>query len=114
MTKPLISLLEEKGAGKQTHERLGLSEADLERLYETMVVTRVLDEKMMNLQRSGRIGFFVPCMGQEATHIGAAFALDDDDWIFPHYRDTGIPVLRGVTIGDAMAANLRKAVARRA
>jgi pyruvate dehydrogenase E1 component alpha subunit len=95
MTRTAYTILE-KSAGKETHEKLGLSEADLLRLYETMVRTRVLDEKMMNLQRSGRIGFYVPCMGQEATHIGAAFALEEDDWIFPHYRDTGIPLLRGI------------------
>lgn len=97
MTRTAYTILEKKG-GKDTHEELGLSEADLLRLYETMVRTRVLDEKMMNLQRSGRIGFFVPCMGQEATHIGAAYALEEDDWIFPHYRDTGIPLLRGITV----------------
>jgi pyruvate dehydrogenase E1 component alpha subunit len=98
MTKPPISVLEEKGAGKETHEKLGLSESDLKRLFETMLSTRILDEKMMNLQRSGRIGFLVPCIGQEASHVGAAFALDDDDWIFPHYRDTGIPILRGISL----------------
>lgn len=98
MTENLLTILPEKGGTKKTHEALGLSEADLRKLYETMVRTRVLDEKMIKLQRSGRIGFYVPCLGQEACHIGAAFALDTDDWIFPHYRDTGIPLLRGITI----------------
>lgn len=95
MTRPAFTILDNNG-GKETHEQIGLSEADLLRLYETMVRTRVLDEKMMKLQRSGRIGFYVPCIGQEASHIGAAYALEQDDWIFPHYRDTGIPLLRGI------------------
>ncbi len=98
MTKSLLTVLPTKGATKKIHEELGLSEADLRRLYETMVRTRVLDEKMIKLQRSGRIGFYVPCLGQEACHIGAAYALEDDDWIFPHYRDTGVPILRGIPL----------------
>ncbi|MBW3582623.1 MAG: pyruvate dehydrogenase (acetyl-transferring) E1 component subunit alpha [Euryarchaeota archaeon] len=95
----MLTVLGKKG-GKKPHEELGLSVEDLKRLYETMVRVRVFDEKMIKLQRSGRIGFYVPALGQEACHIGAAFALDDSDWIFPHYRDPGIPLLRGITIQE--------------
>ncbi len=80
-----------------------LSEADLKKIYRAMLVTRLFDTKSMNLQRQGRIGFYVPCSGQEAAQIGSAFALRPDDWTFPTYRDVGVAVLRGVEISKLFA-----------
>lgn len=77
---------------------LDLSDTDLKKLYTTMVRVRKMDEKLILLQRQGRIGFYLSCLGQEACHIGAAYALNDDDWIFPHYRNPGTPLLRGVSM----------------
>ncbi len=85
------------GSGKVSPARdPGLSKAELLRLFETMVRTRVMEERALVLQRQGRIGFYVPCTGQEASHIGTAAALRDSDWIFPAYRQAGIPLLRDV------------------
>jgi pyruvate dehydrogenase E1 component alpha subunit len=92
--KPL-SILESK---KKSDLELDLSEADLRHLYTTMVRVRKMDEKLILLQRQGRIGFYLSCLGQEACHIGAAFALNEDDWIYPHYRNPGTPLLRGVSM----------------
>jgi pyruvate dehydrogenase E1 component alpha subunit len=92
--KPL-SILESK---KKSDLDLDLSDADLKHLYTTMVRVRKMDEKLILLQRQGRIGFYLSCLGQEACHIGAAFALNEDDWIFPHYRNPGTPLLRGVSM----------------
>ncbi len=75
---------------------LDLSAEDLRKMYTTMVRTRKMDEKFVILQRQGRIGFYLACLGQEATHIGAAYAMEEDDWFFPHYRDQGIPLLKGI------------------
>jgi pyruvate dehydrogenase E1 component alpha subunit len=88
-----LSLLESKRKGD-----LDLSDADLRNLYTTMVRVRKMDEKLILLQRQGRIGFYLSCLGQEACHIGAAYALNEDDWIFPHYRNPGTPLLRGVSM----------------
>ena len=75
-----------------------LSEQDLKHIYRSMLTTRLFDLKAMNLQRQGRIGFYVPCSGQEAAQIGSAFALRGSDWTLPTYRDTGVAILRGVPI----------------
>ncbi len=91
--KPL-SLLE----SKKKDLELDLSATDLRKLYTTMIRVRKMDEKLILLQRQGRIGFYLSCLGQEACHIGAAYALNDDDWIFPHYRNPGTPLLRGVSM----------------
>lgn len=75
---------------------LDLSEKDLKEMYTAMVRVRKMDEKLVILQRQGRIGFYLECKGQEANHIGAAYAMEEDDWFIPHYRDQGIPLLKGV------------------
>ena len=79
-----------------------ISEEELRRLYRLMVLTRTLDFRGLQLQRQGRIGFFVGCQGQEAAQIGSAYALKPEDWIFPAYRETGAMLLRGITLNQLM------------
>jgi len=67
-------------------------------LYEQMVQVREFDRRMLMLQRQGRIGFYLQSTGQEASHLGAAYALKDSDWLFPAYRQPGILLLRQVPI----------------
>ena len=73
----------------------GLPETELLSIYRHMVLLRAIDEKAVALQRSGRIGFFVPSTGQEACSIGAGHAVREGDWIFPAYRDHGVGLMRG-------------------
>jgi len=76
----------------------GLSDPELLSLYRHMALLRAIDEKAVALQRSGRIGFFVPSTGQEACSIGAGHAVREGDWIFPAYRDHGVGLMRGYPI----------------
>lgn len=64
-----------------------LGDDDLRTLYRKMVVGRVFDQRMLNLQRQGRIGTYAPVSGQEAAQVGATSALARDEWLFPTYRD---------------------------
>ena len=72
-----------------------LSPEQLLELYRAMSLTRVLDERMMILQRQGRIGFYGACTGQEAACMGSAYALRKTDWIFPALREATVMLLRG-------------------
>ncbi|MHB1845955.1 MAG: thiamine pyrophosphate-dependent dehydrogenase E1 component subunit alpha [Deltaproteobacteria bacterium] len=65
------------------------------RVYRAMVQLRLLDERMLTLQRQGRIGFYGSCYGQEAATLGSAAALEPGDWIFPALREAGAMLLRG-------------------
>lgn len=65
------------------------------RMYHYMLFIRLLDERMMILQRQGRIGFYGACTGQEAPPIGTAAALDANDWIFPGLREGVSMLYRG-------------------
>src|SRR5207253_6055804 len=65
------------------------------RLYREMLRLRTLDERMMTLQRQGRVGFYGACTGQEAAALASAIALESSDWIFPALREGGAMLLRG-------------------
>jgi pyruvate dehydrogenase E1 component alpha subunit len=66
--------------------------------YRDMYLARILDEKMIALQRQGRMGTFVSSAGQEALQIGSILALKATDWIFPMYRDLGMAISRDVPL----------------
>ncbi|MBI2527733.1 MAG: pyruvate dehydrogenase (acetyl-transferring) E1 component subunit alpha [Candidatus Rokubacteria bacterium] len=70
----------------------------LRRLYRAMVLGRRLDERMVRLQRQGRIGTFAPIKGQEAAQMGSVFALRPSDWMVPSFRETAAMLWRGWTI----------------
>lgn len=74
----------------------GLTNDELRFLYRHMVETRLLDERLTALQRQGRIGFHVGCLGEEAAILGSAFAMDKQDWLFPCYREFGAALMRGL------------------
>jgi pyruvate dehydrogenase E1 component subunit alpha len=101
MSVDLLQVIAEDGR-PTTHAPPRLADSDLKKLYRVMVLTRLLDERALKLQRQGRIGFYVPAEGQEASHIGAAFALAAEDWVYPSYRDPGIALLRGVPVVELM------------
>jgi pyruvate dehydrogenase E1 component alpha subunit len=60
-----------------------------------MLLGRRLDERMLRLQRQGRIGTFAPIKGQEASQLGSAFCLRPTDWMVPSFRETAAMVWRG-------------------
>jgi pyruvate dehydrogenase E1 component alpha subunit len=74
----------------------GLTEADLLALYRDMVLLRTYDERSVVYHRQGRIGTYAIFWNHEAMQAGSAYALSDDDWIFPSYRESAIGLLRGL------------------
>ena len=93
-----------------THRELDLSNEDVLKMYETMLLARRLDERMWLLNRAGKIPFVISCQGQEAAQVGAAFALDrNKDYIAPYYRDMGVVLHFGMTARDLMLSAFAKA-----
>ncbi len=72
-----------------------LSQKQIIQMYEQMVLIRAFDTKAIALQRQGRMGTYASFLGQEATQVGSALALDKDDWIAPSYRESGAMIARG-------------------
>ncbi len=88
-----LSILDENG---QVDKLLDpqLSEELLLKLYRTMLLGRRLDERMLILQRQGKMGTFAPVKGQEAQ-VGAAAALSPDDWVVPSFREAPAEIWLG-------------------
>src|SRR5689334_21054580 len=76
----------------------GLTESDLLELYRRMVLLRTYDERSVVYHRQGRIGTYAIFWNHEAIQAGATFALTDDDWIFPSYRESAIGLIRGLPV----------------
>jgi len=68
---------------------------ELKRMYRAMLLARRLDERMVKLQRQGRIGTFAPLKGQEAAQIGSVAMLTPHDWMVPSFRETAAMLWRG-------------------
>lgn len=94
-----------KDDGKTAKLPADLKESDVKKMYEAMIMIRAYDERALKLQRSGRIGFCVTSFGEEATQIGTAAALETTDWVFPSYRQYGVPIYRGVPL-EILTAHL--------
>jgi pyruvate dehydrogenase E1 component alpha subunit len=84
------------GEGVPDREVEGLEEADLLELYRSLVLLRTYDERSLVYHRQGRIGTYAIFWNHEAMQAGAVHALDDEDWIFPSYRESAIGLLRGM------------------
>ncbi|HKE02107.1 MAG TPA: thiamine pyrophosphate-dependent enzyme [Planctomycetota bacterium] len=68
------------------------------RIYRGMVRTRLLDARMLLLQRQGRIGFVGTATGLEAATIASGAAFEPDDWVFPALREGGVALDRGMPL----------------
>jgi len=82
-----LRLLDPEGRVLDERRLPDLDEPSLKELMRRMVFTRIWDSRAVSLQRQGRLGFYAPVSGQEASMIGSEFALDKDDFICPGYRD---------------------------
>ncbi|MFV0341044.1 MAG: thiamine pyrophosphate-dependent dehydrogenase E1 component subunit alpha [Parachlamydiaceae bacterium] len=67
---------------------------------QVMIQTRLVDERMVMLQRQGAITFAMSGAGEEACAVSSAAALDLNDWMYPQYREGGILFWREFSIGD--------------
>lgn len=86
-----------------TSQKPLIDDATLLRAYREMKRLRVLDARMMLLQRQGRIGFYGTCTGQEATPIASALAIDADDWVFQALREASMMLVRGFPLARYIA-----------
>jgi pyruvate dehydrogenase E1 component alpha subunit len=91
-----VSILDEHGKFDVKLGKGLIPDDDLLKLYQHMSVCRQLDEIAFKLQRSGRMGTYPQNMGQEATSLGAAYALRKDDWLVPCYRENAGLFWRGL------------------
>ena len=80
-----------------------LSPETLRRAYREMRRLRLIDARMVVLQRQGRVGFYGACTGQEAVPIATGLAVANDDWVFPALREQSVMLVRGFPLTQFIA-----------
>jgi len=96
-----LSILNENGNVDRELEP-DLPEGSLIKLYEAMSLSRMMDQRMLNLQRQGRLGTLPVCTGQEAAFCPPILALRDTDWFVGSYRELGARLMRGESLTNAL------------
>jgi len=110
--RDVIRVLREDGSLDPEHDP-GLSPDEVITIFRHMVLTRLIDERLVALQRQGRIGFHIGSVGEEAAVLGSAYAMREQDWLFPCYREFGAALMRGLPLGtfiDNMFGNANDTV----
>lgn len=75
-----------------------IGKKDLLRLHYYMTLSRMMDARMLNLQRQGRLGTLPSATGQEASFCAPVLALKESDWFVGSYRELGGRLMRGESL----------------
>jgi len=99
-----LSILDENGI-VDDHLEPDIPEKTLLRLYRAMLLGRRFDQRMIDLQRQGRIATFPPSSGHESAHLGAVANLKPADWYIPAYREVPADLWRGRSMESVLLYN---------
>jgi 2-oxoisovalerate dehydrogenase E1 component alpha subunit len=99
---PILQILDENGKIQNDAYRSQISDEMIMNFYRHCLRIRTFDRKAISLQRQGRIGTYAPFEGQEASQVGSALALQNDDWLFPTYRDHGAAMTFGHSLRNIL------------
>jgi pyruvate dehydrogenase E1 component alpha subunit len=102
MKLEVIRVMDDEGRVVHPEREPKLTGDELRRMFRAITLQRALDERLILMQRRGRLGFYLSCLGEEAVPYGTAHALRDGDWIFTAYRETGAALYRGYPLRDFM------------
>lgn len=97
----MFQILNEEGKVVEKDDMPDLSDEELKELMRRMVYTRILDQRSIALNRQGRLGFYAPTAGQEASQIASHFALEKEDFLLPAYRDVPQLIWHGLPLYQA-------------
>jgi pyruvate dehydrogenase E1 component alpha subunit len=96
-----LQILDENGKVDRALEPK-IPDADLRRLYRTMLAARMVDLRMYKLQQQGRMGTFPGVRGQEGGNLGCVYALRPQDWLVPSFRETSGMFWRGMPFKNVL------------
>ncbi|CAJ2667632.1 unnamed protein product [Trifolium pratense] len=95
---PCYRVLDDDGELMTHTNHVQVSKELAVRMYSEMVTLQTMDSIFYEVQRQGRISFYLTSMGEEAVNIASAAALSSDDIILPQYREPGVLLWRGFTL----------------
>ncbi|WP_435348720.1 pyruvate dehydrogenase (acetyl-transferring) E1 component subunit alpha [Haloarchaeobius sp. HRN-SO-5] len=80
-----------------------LSDEELLAMYADIKLARRYDQRAISFQRQGRIATYAPMTGQEGSQVATSYALDEQDWLFPTYRDHAAKHVHGVDLSALLS-----------
>lgn len=98
----LYQVMDENGVVKDEAAMKEVSDEQLLEFYTWMVKMRMADQRITNLQRTGKCGTYASIYGQEACQVGAGLALSKQDWLVPTFRETGMMWCFGVPLENML------------
>lgn len=98
----LLRYLDAQGHIAQELPRFAQDTDQLLKMFGAMLRARMFDAKAINLQRTGKLGTYASCLGQEAVHVGVGAALQPEDSVAIVYREIGTLFWRGVRMKDVL------------
>lgn len=84
-------------------DRTNFQDAELLEIYTHLMRPRLIEEKMLILLRQGKISKWFSGWGQEAISVGSAYAMNQEEYIFPMHRNLGVFVTRGIPLSRLFA-----------
>ena len=92
--KKRLEVLDEKGNADESLMP-SLSDEQIKKIYELLILSRTFDQRALNLRREGRLGTYASILGRRHHRLESAFALEKSDWIFPSFREMGVYITMG-------------------
>ncbi|MBO9491945.1 thiamine pyrophosphate-dependent dehydrogenase E1 component subunit alpha [Endozoicomonas sp. G2_1] len=99
---PMLKILQQDGSVYPNADLPNIDQTSALKAYRALAFHRVLDERMVAAQRQGRISFYMAALGEEATTVGGAAALEPQDMIMAQYREQGALIYRGFSLENIM------------
>ncbi|MFC4439971.1 MULTISPECIES: pyruvate dehydrogenase (acetyl-transferring) E1 component subunit alpha [Natrialbaceae] len=97
-----IRILDDDGNLLSHAEVPALSDEKLLAMYEDLVLARRFDQRAISLQRQGRIATYAPMTGQEGSQVATSYALEEQDWLFPTYREHAAKYVHGMSLASLL------------
>lgn len=89
---PIYRVMDADGNILDSSQDPQLDKEKIHKCFRDMVMLNTMDKILYESQRQGRISFYMTNFGEEASHIGSAMALNQEDVIYAQYREAGILV----------------------
>jgi len=99
----MTNVQDKTGPARLRESDATLTSDRLRALFTSMLRIRCLDERILKLQRAGRVGFAGSATGLEGAIIGSAAALEPRDWLWSGLREGGAALMRGLPLSEYIA-----------
>lgn len=99
---PYTQFLDPEGQARAGFPCFAQDAEQLRAMYRVMAKTRAFDRKAVALQRTGQLGTYAACLGQEAIGAALGYAMKPEDVLIPAYREYAAQFLRGVPMHNVL------------